>query len=103
MEEAQRGKPAEKLLTLNTIERKNWMIHVLFMRQEYKECLKMLDAILKSTEEKSEFLFFMKGLIYRIEGRIAESLEIFKQCHTLNPNDVSCQKEIGKALYFPSQ
>ncbi len=97
--EGEKENGGDKLVALNTIERKNWMIHILFLRQEYKECMKTIDEMLKDSDERSEFLLFMKGLIYRIEGNITESLETFKQCHILNPNNVACQKEVAKDLY----
>jgi len=89
-----------KLQSLCTPERKNWLIHFLFNRQEYKDCLKLVEEMQKESDEKSEFLLFMKGLIFRIEGKIQESLEAFKQCHILNPNNVACQKEVAKDLYL---
>ena len=89
---------SDKLVAVGALEKKNWLVHILFLRQEYKECLNMIETQTKNSVEKSEFLLFMKGLIYRIEGKIAESLETFKQCHVLNPSNVYCQKEVGKAL-----
>jgi len=93
-------KQEKKIMNLNSLGSKNWLIHILFNRQEYKECIQLIDSVEKESKEKSEFLLFMKGLIYRIEGKISESLELFKQCHILSPNNIECQKEIGKALYL---
>lgn len=87
-----------RIMSLNSLGQKNWLVHILFNRQEYKECVSLIESMEKETKEKSEFLLFMKGLIYRIEGKISESLELFKQCHILNPNNIDCQKEVGKAL-----
>jgi len=94
------GKPIKidkNNLALNKREKSNWLIHILFIRQEYSECLKFLDQLLEESErtadgERSEYALYLKALILRIKGEIHESLELFKKCHLLNPNNIEYLK-----------
>jgi Bardet-Biedl syndrome 4 protein len=60
--------------------------------------MKVISEILKNSNGKSEYGLYLKALIHRLEGNIHESLETFKQCHILNPNNIACQKQVGRAL-----
>ena len=82
---------------LNKREKSNWLVHLLFIRQEYKECLKFVDELIEESSqnndsERSEYAIYIKALILRIKGNIHESLELFKKCHLLNPNNVEYLK-----------
>ena len=64
---------------LNKREKSNWLIHLLFIRQDYSECLKFVDELLEESErkqdgERSEYALYLKALILRIKGNIHESL-----------------------------
>lgn len=41
-------------VAMNKKDVNNWMIHLLFVRQEYDEWLKMIEDILDRSKEKSE-------------------------------------------------
>ena len=43
---------------------------------------------------------YLKALILRIKGNIHESLELFKKCHLLSPNNVEYLKQFGRSLYL---
>lgn len=64
----------------------NWLVHILFLRQDFEVCLKHIDAMLDDSSGKSEYALYLKALILRIKGKIHESLELFKKCHMLNPS-----------------
>ena len=40
---------------------KNWYIHRLYLRQEYKECLKLIEEILKAHQGLCEYAIYVKG------------------------------------------
>ena len=102
------GKPIkvnQDNLALNKREKSNWLIHLLFIRQDYTECLKFVDELLEESErkqdgERSEYALYLKALILRIQGNIHDSLELFKKCHLLNPNNIEYLKQFGRSLYL---
>ena len=93
-------KPNFSSAVINVKEKMNWYIHVLFIRQEYDECLKLIDNMLVESHEKSEYSLYAKALILRIKGNIHESLELFKKCHLLNPTNIDYLKQFGRSLYL---
>ena len=76
------------------------MIHILFIRQEFDDCLKLIDDMLDNAKEKSEYALFVKAMILRINGNIHESLEMFKKWHLLNPSNIDYLKQFGRSLYL---
>ena len=86
---------------MNNREKSNWLVHILFIRQEYVQCLKFVDELLEDKSgDKSEYAIYLKALILRIKGSIHESLELFKKCHLLNPNNIEYLKQFGRSLYL---
>lgn len=77
---------------INSKEKMNWLIHILFLRQEYDECLKVIEEMLIESKGKSEYALYAKALVLRIKGNIHESLELFKKCHLLNPTYIDYLK-----------
>ncbi|GBF89419.1 hypothetical protein Rsub_01991 [Raphidocelis subcapitata] len=68
--------------------RSNALIHQLYVRQEYDECLKLVDSVLAETGGQCEHAIYVKALIERHRGRIADSLRLFQQATALNPHNV---------------
>ena len=65
------GKPIIIDQTLNKREKSNWLLHILFIRQEYNDCLKFIDDILSERDgDKTEYALYLKALILRIKGDI---------------------------------
>ncbi len=93
-------KPNFSSAVINIKEKMNWFIHVLFIRQEYDQCTKIIDDMLLESKEKSEYSLYAKALILRIKGNIHESLELFKKCHLLNPTNIDYLKQFGRSLYL---
>ena len=93
-------KPNFSSAVINAKEKVNWLIHVLFLRQEYDECLKIIDDQLEDSNGKSEYALYAKALILRVKGNIHESLELFKKCHLLNPTYIDYLKQFGRSLYL---
>ena len=86
---------------LNNREKSNWLVHMLFIKQEYSQCLKFVDELLEDKNgDKSEYAIYLKALILRIKGSIHDSLELFKKCHLLNPNNIEYLKQFGRSLYL---
>ncbi len=43
-------------------EKKNWLIHLLYIRQNYQQCLKMIDETLKECRGMVEYPLYIKGM-----------------------------------------
>lgn len=93
-------KPIFSSSVLNLKEKYNWLIHVLFLRQEYDECNKIIENMLHESKGRSEYALYAKALILRVKGNIHESLELIKKCHMLNPTNLDYLKQFGRSLYL---
>lgn len=93
-------KPSFQSAVINLKEKFNWLIHVLFLRQEYDECSRIIDETLHESKGRSEYALYAKALILRVKGNIHESLELFKKCHMLNPTYIDYLKQFGRSLYL---
>ena len=77
-------------------ERKNWVIHLLFLRQDFGECLKVIDDL----NPPSEYALYAKALIKRFRGELHDSLALFQTVAMLHPQSVTNLKQVGRALYL---
>jgi Bardet-Biedl syndrome 4 protein len=85
-------KPSFLSSAINAQDKLNWIANILFLRQDFDDCLKIVDQMLQETSGRHEFANYLKALILRIKGKIHESLELFKKCHMLNPNNADYLK-----------
>lgn len=75
-------------------EKVNWLIHHQYVRQDYDICLKTIEEHLKECQGLSEYPIYVKALIKRQRGEIAESLQLFQAATCLNPRNVSNLKQV---------
>lgn len=80
--------------------RSNSKIHQLYVRQEYDNCLKVIEECLVKTQAQSEYPIYVKALIRRQQGSIQESLELFQAATCLNPHNIANLKQVGRSLYL---
>ncbi|KAL6765320.1 Bardet-Biedl syndrome protein 4 [Haematococcus lacustris] len=85
---------------VQTLQKKNYKINQLYVRHDFDECLKLIEEVLRDTENLSEFALFVKALIKRQQGQIQESLQLFQQATTINPHNVANLKQVGRSLYL---
>ena len=100
----------------NARERKNWLIHLLYVRQEFDECMKIIDGQLRESRGLCEYAIFVKvcmhtaalcchndimrvlmlmqALIQRQRGQIQESLTGFQAATCLNPHSATNLKQV---------
>jgi len=83
-----------------TRDKLNWLIHLLYSRGEHDECLRLIEAQLRSCNGMSEYPLFIKGLILREKGNLQESLELFQAATLLNPSNPDNLKQIGRTLFL---
>lgn len=81
-------------------ERFNWLISLLYGRQEFGECLKVVEQALEESGGLNEYPLYIKALIMRQQGKIQESLTLFQSATCLNPSNVANLKQVGHSLYL---
>jgi Bardet-Biedl syndrome 4 protein len=64
-------------LSTNRLKR-NWLIHQLYVRNEKKDCLAVIDQQLRDTNGNCEYPMYVKALIRRKEGKIQEVSVLFR-------------------------
>jgi Bardet-Biedl syndrome 4 protein len=109
------------------LEGLNWLLHLYYVRNDFKACKEVIKEQLTTTNGMCEYalyvqgdkqimisnffnpihlylLFFLyayiKALIMRQEGRIQESLELFQSCAVLNPSNILNLKQVARSLFL---
>ena len=81
-------------------ESKNWLIFMLYVRNEHEECLRLIEETIKESNNRNNIACYIKGLILRSRGEISQSLEIFKWSQKLNPVSMEVIKQVGRCLHL---
>jgi Bardet-Biedl syndrome 4 protein len=81
-------------------EKQNWLIHLLYSRHEYDECLRVVEEVLRAAGGLCEYPLYVKGLIRRQQGRVAESLQFFQAACALGPRNPANLKQVGRSLFL---
>ena len=81
-------------------EKTNWLIHMLYIRQDYDQCLEKIEEALKGCNGMAEYPIYVKALIKRQRGEINESLQLFQAATCLNPHNICNLKQVGRSLYL---
>ena len=81
-------------------EKTNWLIHMLYVRQDYDKCLTTIEEVLKECKGMAEYPIYVKALIKRQRGEIQESLQLFQAATCLNPHNIANLKQVGRSLYL---
>ncbi|KAK7199944.1 Bardet-Biedl syndrome 4 protein [Novymonas esmeraldas] len=81
-------------------ERRNWLIHLLYVRQEYSNCLQVIEAQLRETEGTCEYALYVKGLLKRLDGALSESLELLQTAVIISPENAATRTQLGRALHL---
>eukprot|EP01064_Diplonema_japonicum_P039200 TRINITY_DN9778_c1_g4_i1.p1 TRINITY_DN9778_c1_g4~~TRINITY_DN9778_c1_g4_i1.p1 ORF type:complete len:438 (+),score=30.13 TRINITY_DN9778_c1_g4_i1:70-1383(+) len=92
------GAPASGTASIR--ERRNWLIHLLYTRQDYFECLVLIEEQLQDCKGLCEYAIYIKALIKRANGELQESLQLFQAATVLNPHNVANLKQVGRSLYL---
>ncbi|XP_064641769.1 Bardet-Biedl syndrome 4 protein-like isoform X2 [Lineus longissimus] len=91
-----RGKAPE----IPIFERRNWLIHLHFVKKDFETCKALIKEQLSETNGMCEYAVYVQALISRQEGRIQESLEMFQTCALLNPNNPENLKQVARSLFL---
>ncbi|XP_050834332.1 Bardet-Biedl syndrome 4 protein isoform X2 [Serinus canaria] len=90
----------KKAPELPILERKNWLIYLLYVRRDYEECKALIKEQLQESQGLCEYAVYVQALIFRLEGRIQESLELFQTCSILNPRSADNLKQVARSLFL---
>ncbi|XP_046662112.1 Bardet-Biedl syndrome 4 protein homolog isoform X2 [Homalodisca vitripennis] len=82
------------------IAARNWLIHQRYVRKEFDICKLLIEEELQKTNGYNEYANYVLGLILRHEGKIQESMEYFKKCHSLNPRNIENIKQVARSLFL---
>lgn len=85
---------------LPAFERRNWLIHLHYIRREYDQCKILIKEQLAESSDMCEYAFYVQALIKRQEGFIQESLELFQTCALLNPSNANNLKQVARCLFL---
>lgn len=80
--------------------RHNWQIAMRFSRQEFDECLVLVEKALEESFGLGEYPLYIKGMILRQQGHIQESLQAFQNAVRLNPANLTNLKQVGHSLFL---
>ncbi|XP_063782556.1 Bardet-Biedl syndrome 4 protein isoform X2 [Pseudophryne corroboree] len=90
----------KKAPDLPILERRNWLIHLHYVRKDYEACKAVIKEQLQATEGVCEYAVYVQALLLRLEGKIQESLELFQTCAILNPTSVDNLKQVARSLFL---
>nr|XP_033776182.1 Bardet-Biedl syndrome 4 protein isoform X3 [Geotrypetes seraphini] len=85
---------------LPILERRNWLIHLHYIRKDYETCKAVIKEQLHETKGMCEYAVYVQALIFRLEGKIQESLELFQTCAILSPQSVDNLKQVARSLFL---
>lgn len=81
-------------------ERKNWLIHLHYIRKEYDRCKSLISDQLQETQGMCEYALYVQALILRQEGQIQESLDLFQRTVQINPQSADNLKQVARSLFL---
>uniref|UniRef100_A0A671PWA2 Bardet-Biedl syndrome 4 protein-like n=1 Tax=Sinocyclocheilus anshuiensis TaxID=1608454 RepID=A0A671PWA2_9TELE len=85
---------------LPILERRNWLIHLHYIRKDYETCKAVIKEQLHETQGMCEYAVYVQALIMRLEGKIQQSLELFQSCAILNPKSSDNLKQVARSLFL---
>ncbi|XP_036763688.2 Bardet-Biedl syndrome 4 protein isoform X6 [Manis pentadactyla] len=83
------------------LEKLNWLIHLHYIRKDYEACKAVIREQLQETQGLCEYAIYVQALIFRLEGNIQESLELFQTCAVLSPQCADNLKQVARSLFSP--
>ncbi|KAM9568857.1 BBSome complex member BBS4-like isoform 4-T4 [Salvelinus alpinus] len=90
----------KKAPELPILERRNWLIHLHYIRKDYEICKSIIKEQLQETGGMCEYAVYVQALILRLEGKIQQSLDLFQSCAILNPGSSDNLKQVARSLFL---
>eukprot|EP00891_Asterochloris_glomerata_P000027 jgi/Astpho2/27/fgenesh1_pm.00001_%23_4_t len=76
----------------------NFLIHHHWLRQNFDECLRLVEQVLQHSNGTAEYALQIKALIQRQRGEVSESLQLCQQAVAINRHSVATLKQVGRSL-----
>ncbi|CAL1533275.1 unnamed protein product, partial [Lymnaea stagnalis] len=93
------GRP-KKAPEIPVFERRNWLIHLHYVRKEFETCKGLIREQLAESGGMCEYALYVQGLILRQEGKIQESFDMFQTCTVLNLQNPENLKQMARSLFL---
>ncbi|XP_018621181.1 BBSome complex member BBS4 [Scleropages formosus] len=90
----------KKAPELPILERRNWLIHLHYIRKDYETCKAIIKEQLQETQGMCEYAIYVQALILRLEGNIQQSLELFQSCAVMSPRSADNLKQVARSLFL---
>ncbi|KAK3748672.1 hypothetical protein RRG08_000904 [Elysia crispata] len=91
---------SRKAPEIPVFERRNWLIHLHYVRKEFETCKVLIREQLSEAGGMCEYAVYVQGLIMRQEGKIQESLDLFQTCALLNSQNPENLKQVARSLFL---
>ncbi|RUS77345.1 hypothetical protein EGW08_014899, partial [Elysia chlorotica] len=91
---------ARKAPEIPVFERRNWLIHLHYVRKDFETCKVLIREQLSEAGGMCEYAVYVQGLIMRQEGKIQESLDLFQTCALLNSQNPENLKQVARSLFL---
>nr|XP_056721849.1 Bardet-Biedl syndrome 4 protein [Euleptes europaea] len=89
-----------KVPELPILEKRNWLIHLHYIHKDYETCKIAIKEQLQESHGMCEYAIYVQALIFRLEGKIQESLELFQTCAILSPQSADNLKQVARSLFL---
>ncbi|XP_015282921.1 PREDICTED: Bardet-Biedl syndrome 4 protein-like, partial [Gekko japonicus] len=89
-----------KVPELPILEKRNWLIHLHYIHKDYDACKIAIKEQLQESHGMCEYAIYVQALIFRLEGKIQESLELFQTCAILSPQSADNLKQVARTLFL---
>ncbi|KAL0967902.1 hypothetical protein UPYG_G00259430 [Umbra pygmaea] len=90
----------KKAPELPILERRNWLIHLHYIRKDYETCKAIIKEQLQETGGMCDYAIYVQALILRLEGKIQQSLDLFQSCAVLMPQSSDIVKQVARSLFL---
>ncbi|KAJ7311191.1 hypothetical protein JRQ81_006801 [Phrynocephalus forsythii] len=85
---------------LPILEKRNWLIYMYYIRKDYDLCKTAIKEQLQETDGLCDYAVYVQALLFRLEGKIQESLELFQTCAIRNPRSADNLKQVARSLFL---
>ncbi|GAB6027855.1 Bardet-Biedl syndrome 4 protein [Chamberlinius hualienensis] len=91
---------SKKAVEVSPTEKRNWLIHLNYLRNDREHCQQLIECQLNETQGTCEYAMYLQGLMFRSEGKLQDSLEMFHTCTILNGNSINNVKQVARSLFL---
>ncbi|XP_026470174.1 Bardet-Biedl syndrome 4 protein homolog [Ctenocephalides felis] len=91
---------ANKNYAVQSTQNLEWLLYDKYVRRQFTICRQIIAQTLKENDCRSEYCYYIQGLILREENKLQESLISFQKCSKLNSKNVENIKQVARTLFL---